>query len=424
MSKQTESDFCPLNVDPILIRNLSKFSEDRFVPPRRTRISSFYPSSEDEETSNLYTSTVKKDLCPFDLSACRSRLSNIHKSFPLTTPSFKPKQSLIQKFALPTIPYKALDAPGINDDFYSNVFSVSNRDSLAISLNNTLYVLNPSNDTPVRLYEAFNCEAISSLSWDEEGKNLAVGNILGQVSLWDVEKGVETACMDLHTGKVGAVSFSRLIASGGFDGEVIISDSRGPTERVNKVKWHGAEVCSLSWSPGEQFIASGGNDNRVLAWVPGSAAPLLSGMHKAAVRALGWSPRQHGVLGSGGGSIDKVLKIWSVQQSDPIFERDTGSQICCLAFSKLTNDVITGHGAPQNEISFWRTNGLKKVGSIFGHSARVLNLGLIEKGTSLVSVSADETMRFWKAYAGEASDRAPSLSPPPKSAEFQPLSMR
>lgn len=33
--------------------------------------------------------------------------------------------------------------------------------------------------------------------------------------------------------------------------------------------------------------------------------------HQAAVKALSWSPHQHGLLASGGGAKDRTIKFWN-----------------------------------------------------------------------------------------------------------------
>jgi cell division cycle 20-like protein 1 (cofactor of APC complex) len=33
--------------------------------------------------------------------------------------------------------------------------------------------------------------------------------------------------------------------------------------------------------------------------------------HKAAIKALSWSPHQHGLLASGGGTKDRTIRFWN-----------------------------------------------------------------------------------------------------------------
>jgi cell division cycle 20-like protein 1, cofactor of APC complex len=77
----------------------------------------------------------------------------------------------------------------------------------------------------------------------------------------------------------------------------------------------------LKWSFDERLLASGGNDNKLYVWAPNLRAggggregsrvgvdndPVCEfSDHIAAVKAVGWSPHQHGTLASGGGTADR-----------------------------------------------------------------------------------------------------------------------
>lgn len=55
------------------------------------------------------------------------------------------------------------------------------------------------------------------------------------------------------------------------------------------------KVCGLKWSPDKQYLASGGNDNKLILWTPRSNSALqVFADHLAAVKAIAWSPHQHG----------------------------------------------------------------------------------------------------------------------------------
>jgi cell division cycle 20-like protein 1 (cofactor of APC complex) len=71
-------------------------------------------------------------------------------------------------------------------------------------------------------------------------------------------------------------------------------------------------VCGLRWSFDQQQLASGGNDNRLNIWSLHSNTPTFSLLkHTAAVKALAWSPHQHGLLVSGGGTADRTIRFWN-----------------------------------------------------------------------------------------------------------------
>lgn len=58
---------------------------------------------------------------------------------------------------------------------------------------------------------------------------------------------------------------------------------------------HLPQVCGLKWSPDKQYLASGGNDNKLILWSTHSNSPVhVFNDHLAAVKAIAWSPHQHG----------------------------------------------------------------------------------------------------------------------------------
>lgn len=64
--------------------------------------------------------------------------------------------------------------------------------------------------------------------------------------------------------------------------------------------------------------------------------------HLAAVKAIAWSPHQHGLLASGGGTADRCIRFWNTLTSQPLQCMDTGSQVCNLAWSKHANELVSG----------------------------------------------------------------------------------
>jgi cell division cycle 20-like protein 1 (cofactor of APC complex) len=87
-----------------------------------------------------------------------------------------------------------------------------------------------------------------------------------------------------------------------------------------------AQVCGLSWSPGGRQLASGGNDNKLLIWEPHGATPVHRySDHVAAVKAIAWSPYQHGLLASGGGSADCCIRFWSTATGATLSHHNTGA---------------------------------------------------------------------------------------------------
>ena len=149
-------------------------------------------------------------------------------------------------------------------------------------------------------------------------------------------------------------------------------DVRQPEHFCNKLVGHKQEVCGLRWSPDDGQLASGGNDNRLLIWsLRGATTPVVKFTdHTAAVKAIAWSPHQHGLLASGGGTADRCIRFWNTLSGTALSCVDTGSQVCNLMWSKSINEVVSTHGYSLNQIIVWRYPTMTKVATLTGHTYR------------------------------------------------------
>lgn len=183
---------------------------------------------------------------------------------------------------------------------------------------------------------------------------------------------------------------------------------------VRVLKDHRQEVCGLKWSPDSQYLASGGNDNRLLVWSqhasPSKGPVLKYEEHVAAVKAIAWSPHQHGLLASGGGTADRCIRFWNTLTGQALRSVDTGSQVCNIAWSVHSNELVSTHGYSQNQILVWRYPSLTQLVKLTGHSYRVLYLAISPDGENIVTGAGDETLRFWNIFTRA---KTPKLPPSP-----------
>ena len=133
----------------------------------------------------------------------------------------------------------------------------------------------------------------------------------------------------------------------------------------------------------------------------GSTIPVQRYMdHSAAIKAIAWSPHQHGILASGGGTADRTIRFWNTLTGQPLHWVDTGSQVCNLAWSKGANELVSTHGYSLNQIIIWRYPSLTQVVKLTGHKTRVLYLAMSPDGQTIVTGAGDgdETLRFWNVF--------------------------
>jgi cell division cycle 20-like protein 1 (cofactor of APC complex) len=253
------------------------------------------------------------------------------------------------------------------------------------------------------------------------------------------------------------------LATGSRDRAILSRDVRAPPgpdpedadALAHRLGAHRSEVCGLRWSPDGRALASGGNDNLLHVWCPRrpDTPRLRLAHHTAAIKALAWSPHQHGLLASGGGTADRCIRVWNTAAgppgsggmggvgsaaaaaaaagspwpapppaplavgggapagtSDPgpppLGTLDTGSQVCNLAWARHANELVSTHGYSQNQVALWRYGGaggpgsLTRLATLTGHTLRVLYLAAAPDGQTVVTGAGDETLRFWSAFPG------------------------
>jgi len=83
---------------------------------------------------------------------------------------------------------------------------------------------------------------------------------------------------------------------------------------------------------------------------------------------------QHGLLVSGGGTVDRTIRFWNMLMGQPLHHVDTGSQVCNLAWSRNGMELVSTHGYSQNQILLWRYPSMNQIAKLTGHTTRVLYL--------------------------------------------------
>lgn len=297
--------------------------------------------------------------------------------------------------SLPMKPFKILDAPDMEDDYYKQIFHWSPiNNKIAVGLNNAVFIWDANKQRASQLCEFLEYEELCSLRWNPDGSQLAFGMDTGEIKIWDINRNKSISNLFTHNNKVSCLDWKTNLISGSKDKSILISDPRN-NSILKSFKSHTKQVLNVSEANNNQpYILSGGNDSRAFVFDKRKENEyLMKVVHQAPVRAIGWDGQRNGVFGTGGGSADQMLKVWDVYERVMVDEVCTNGQICDLVFSG--REVITALGGDFNCVNFYSGNGLKNVGSLNGHRRRVLNVQMSPNNSQLVSISPDETMRFW-----------------------------
>ncbi|KAG8003682.1 Fizzy-related protein-like protein, partial [Nibea albiflora] len=345
------------------------------------------PQTEDRR---LQPSTPeKRSLFTYSLNTKRSSPDNGSNISPYSlSPVSNKSQKLLRSPRKPTrkiskIPFKVLDAPELQDDFYLNLVDWSSLNVLSVGLGTCVYLWSACTSQVVtRLCDlSVEGDSVTSVGWSERGNLVAVGTHKGYVQIWDAGAGKKLFALEGHTARVGALAWNAdQLSSGSRDRMIFQRDVRTPPlQSERRLQGHRQEL---------------------LVWNHSSLSPVQTYMdHLAAVKAIAWSPHQHGLLASGGGTADRCIRFWNTLTSQPLQCMDTGSQVCNLAWSKHANELVSTHGYSQNQILVWKYPALTQVAKLTGHSYRVLYLAMSPDGEAIVTGAGDETLRFWNVFS-------------------------
>ena len=301
-------------------------------------------------------------------------------------------------------PIRILDAPGLQESFYSKLLDWGTSNVLSVALGDTAFLWNPDSGTTSAFYRTPAGENIASLSWLKKTNYIALGTEHSMVQVWDAERLTCVREMQSHAGRVGSLAWNGpLLSSGSRDGQIHHHDVRLRHHHIATMAGHSGEICGLKWNSAGTQLASGGNDNLVNVWDKrhrsSSPVPVLRlTHHKAAVKALAWAPWSNNLLATGGGTGDGRIMFWNTNMGKCVRSRQTGSAVCSILWSPDDKELVTGQGLDKNMINLWKYPTMTRIAELTGHTSRVMHMALSPDGQTVASAASDETVRLWKIF--------------------------
>ena len=147
------------------------------------------------------------------------------------------------------MPYKVLDAPQLQDDFYLNLVDWSSTNVLAVGLNKAVYVWSACTSQVKKLCEVIEDNKITSVGWSNKGNHLAVGTDYGETQIWDINHGKQIRSLTEHHQRISAIAWNgSIISTGSKDKMVLSRDLRVKNSVTHQYIGHKQEVCGLKWS--------------------------------------------------------------------------------------------------------------------------------------------------------------------------------
>ncbi|MBD2563853.1 MULTISPECIES: NB-ARC domain-containing protein [Nostoc] len=240
-----------------------------------------------------------------------------------------------------------------------------------------------------------------TLAVSPNGNLLAIGDTLGQISLWQTTDGQQCLTWEAHTGWVRSIVFSadgQTLFSGSDDQTVKQWDLTGRCLQVFRM--HTGFVWSVAQARQENYsvLASGGMDQTVKLWdiQTGECLKSLEG-HTDWIWAIALS-KDGKTLASG--SADHTIKLWHLNTGEcqRTLQAHMGI-VWSVAFN--ANDKMLVSGSADGTVRIWDLEAMQCLQTLQGHTGHVWCVGCSVDGQTLASGSADTTIRLWDIHTGE-----------------------
>lgn len=160
---------------------------------------------------------------------------------------------------------------------------------------------------------------------------------------------------------------------------------------------HAGPVHGVSFSAGVRFLASTGNDARIVAWDPHTGLELrrMAGV-AGPVRCVAFAP-DGGTLAGGG--VDGTVRLWEVNIGRQLRElKGHTGPVNALSFGTNGRQLVSG--GSDGVVVLWDAWGGKELRRLHGHRDWIAGVAFSPGGQRVASCGADGRIWIWDANSG------------------------
>ena len=235
------------------------------------------------------------------------------------------------------------------------------------------------------------------------GWQAAVGHGDGSVTVWDLERGEQTARLAGGPAPVTAVALAagNRLALGAADGSIAIWDVKQTAAPIHTFDGHEGAVRALAFNPLGTTLASGGADRTVRTWdmTRKSALRTLRG-HRTDVTGLDFTPDGRTLAAS---AADGGVRVWSASSGRTLRAlRGPKVPITDLAFSPAGDLLATSW--EDGTVRLTGTTRWRTLESLTVSGAAPRSVAFSPDGRYVASATSDGSINGWSAILGRAKD--------------------
>jgi WD40 repeat protein len=262
---------------------------------------------------------------------------------------------------------------------------------------------------------------VFAVAFSPDGRRLAgalrrgLGDILGEVKVWNVPAGTEAFALQSNTGPASCVRFSpdgRYLAADlkfgltGGPGLIRLWDA-ATGQLLKSLAGHRGHIPGLAFDPTGERLASAGADTTVRVWaVPGGQEIRLYRGHRDVAQAVAFSPDGMRLTSA---SIDGMLKAWDLTldpETGDVPRSETTFEPEALAFAGEGQQLVIarrgGRLSTLDSATHAQLGAVRQVGLTSTWLTPAEPAALDPGGHWLAGISGDDprTARCWDARTG------------------------
>jgi WD40 repeat protein len=247
---------------------------------------------------------------------------------------------------------------------------------------------------------------VTDVAYSSNGKYLATGCFDQRVRVYEAQSMEHLATFDGHCARVDRVSFSpdsRYLAIAGLRNNLQVWDVEARTWQFPPP--HQSEAAAAVVSGDEEFLISGGADERIRFWDLATAKELRTLIDddyfkggQSPIRALA---HERGASLLVSGHANGLAKVWELPEGALRHKLVCSSKAGVLALALDRRGEILATADADGVVKLWNPQTGVHLHTLGGHAAPVHGLALSEDGRTLASGSADGMIRLWDADTGD-----------------------